>query len=72
MNSKISYISTFFPQWLQYLAYFNPLTYGVDGLRASLIGTSRFPILLDFAIPLATSAVMVFAAAYLFQKTEVD
>ena len=61
-----------FPRWLQYLAYFNPLTYGVDGLRGSLIGASRFPLFLDLAILLATSAVMIFVAAYLFTNTEVD
>jgi len=61
-----------FPQWLQYLAYLNPLTYGVDGLRGSLIGVSQFPIFLDLTILLATSVAIIFIAAYLFTKTEVD
>lgn len=61
-----------FPQWLQYLAYLNPLTYGVDGLRGSLIGTSQFPIFLDLTILLAVSAAVISIAAYLFTKAEVD
>ena len=61
-----------FPRWLQYVAYLNPLTYGVDGLRGSLIGAASFPISLDFAVLLVCSVVTVFIAAYLFTKTEVD
>jgi ABC-2 type transport system permease protein len=61
-----------FPQWFQYLAYLNPLTYGVDGLRGSLIGAAEFPLLLDLGALLGTSTVMIFAAAYLFSNTEVD
>ena len=61
-----------FPQWLQYVAYFNPLTYGVDGLRGSLIGAARFPLFLDLAALLASSVVMISVAAYLFSKAEVD
>jgi ABC-2 type transport system permease protein len=61
-----------FPQWLQYLTYLNPLTYGVDGLRGSLIGAASFPLWLDFTVLLASSVVMIFLAAYLFTKTEVD
>ncbi len=61
-----------FPRWLQYLAYLNPLTYGVDGLRGSLIGTSSFPLFLDLVILLATSSATVLVAAYLFASSEVD
>jgi len=61
-----------FPQWLQYLSYINPLTYGVDGLRGSLIATSVFPISLDFAVLLGTSIITIALAAYLFTRTEVD
>ena len=61
-----------FPRWLQYLSYLNPLTYGIDGLRGSLIGVTAFPLFFDLAVLLATSAVMVSIAAYLFTNTEVD
>lgn len=61
-----------FPTWLQYAAFINPLTYGVDGLRGSLIGVSQFPLLLDFAVLLASSVITVLAGAYLFGRAEVD
>lgn len=60
------------PQWLRYLVYLNPLTYGVDGLRASLVGASAMPVVLDMAVLLVSSLLMVMAAAYLFRNTEVD
>src|SRR3972149_3843270 len=32
------------PSWLKYIMYINPLTYGVDGLRRTLIGVAAFPL----------------------------
>jgi ABC-2 type transport system permease protein len=61
-----------FPNWLRYLSYLNPLTYGVDGLRGSLVGVSDFPLFLDLGLMLASSAITVLLAAYLFRNTEVD
>ncbi len=61
-----------FPRWLQYLAYANPLTYGVDGLRGSLTGAASFPLFLDLAVLVASSVAMIVIAAYLFANTEVD
>ena len=39
-----------FPNWLRYLSYLNPLTYGVDGLRGSLVGISDFSLVLAFGL----------------------
>ena len=39
-----------FPDTVRYLAYLNPLTYGVDGLRYSLIGTSAISPTADLAV----------------------
>ena len=61
-----------FPRWLQYIAYVNPLTYGVDGMRGSLIGVSSIPLPLDFAALLISSIITVSTGAYLFGKAEVD
>ena len=61
-----------FPGWLQYVAYLNPLTYGVDGLRGSLIGASEMPLLLDFAALAISSTITISIGAYLFSKAEVD
>jgi ABC-2 type transport system permease protein len=59
-----------FPFWLRYLSYIDPLTYGVDGLRGSLIGVSSYPVGLDLAVLLAFSLTMVFMGAYFFEKSE--
>lgn len=61
-----------FPRWLQYVAYVDPLTYGVDGLRGSLVGAAQFPLWLDFVVLVAVSAIMLFIGAYLFSRTEID
>ena len=61
-----------FPGWLQYVAYLNPLTYGVDGLRGCLIGASEMPLLLDFGALVISSTIMLLIGAYLFSQTEVD
>lgn len=58
------------PGPVQLLAYANPLTYGVDGLRAVLIGTSAFPLAVDLGALVVSSAVMVAAGTYLFERVE--
>lgn len=60
-----------FPSWIRPLSYINPLTYGVDGLRASLVGFSQFPIVFDFFIILLFDFLMIGLATWLFSKTEV-
>ncbi len=56
------------PSVLKYVAYLNPLTYGVDGLRATLLGTSSFGIGLDLTAMLISSIIMVFVCAWAFTK----
>jgi len=62
---------TNFPNWLRPLSYIDPLTYGVDGLRNSLINFSQFSAGLDFGVLAVFSIVMVILGTYLFNKTEV-
>lgn len=61
-----------FPYWLQGAAYADPLTYGVDALRGCLVGTSSFPLWLDFFVLLGSSGFIVGLGTYLFSKVEVD
>jgi len=61
-----------FPDWLQHVAYINPLTYGVDGLRGCLTGTSEMPLLVDFIALVISSTLMISIGAYLFSRAEVD
>ncbi|WP_313696224.1 ABC transporter permease [Halorarum halobium] len=58
------------PTPVQYLALANPLTYGVDALRGVLIGTSTYPLALDFAALAASATVMVALGAALFERVE--
>jgi ABC-2 type transport system permease protein len=58
------------PLWMQSIAYLDPLFYGVDGLRGSLIGVSVFPIAIDFVILAAFCTAMILIGTYLFRKSE--
>lgn len=58
------------PPAIRFLSYLDPLTYGVDGLRGSLIGISAFPLVLDAAILLLYSLVMIVLGAYFFERCE--
>lgn len=60
------------PSGVAILSYLDPLTYGVDALRGTLIGTSQFSLVLDTTILLGSCAVMVGLGAYLFEGVEVD
>ena len=59
------------PGWIKWLTMIDPLTYGIDGLRGSLIGISQFYLLLDFSVLLVFDFLMVFLGTWLFSKTEV-
>ena len=59
-----------FPVWLRYLSHLDPLTYGVDGLRAALIGISSYSILFNLILMIAFSCVMIVLGAYFFEKSE--
>lgn len=58
------------PGPVQLLAFINPLTYGVDGLRAVLVGTSAYSVVLDFGALLVSSVVTVGLGTYLFEHVE--
>jgi ABC-2 type transport system permease protein len=53
------------------IADFNPVSYGVDGLRASLVGVAHFGMLLDFVVLFFGIMVISVVGGYLFSKIEV-
>ena len=57
------------PSVAVYLAYANPLTYGVDGLRGVLVGVSTFDPLLDFVVMVGFAAALVVAGAVAFDRS---
>jgi ABC-2 type transport system permease protein len=56
------------PGWLRLVAGVNPLTYLVDGLRATMVyhGSSQFGLVLDYGVELALLAVLTAVAARLY------
>jgi ABC-2 type transport system permease protein len=61
-----------FPTWLRPLSYLNPLTYGIDGLRGSLIGVSAFPLAFDLVLLLLCCLAALGLGAYLFETSDVE
>jgi len=60
------------PSWLRYIMYIDPLTYGVDGLRGTLIGISAFPLWLDFTVLIALCLALATLGSYFFSRMEAD
>jgi len=58
------------PDWLKNIAYLNPITYGVDGLRGSLIGFSYMPLGIDLIILSVVCIFMMSLGAYSFGRSE--
>lgn len=58
------------PVLLATLTDIDPLSYGVDGLRATLIGRAHFSVLSDAAVLTATAAVSLGIGAWRFGKLE--
>jgi ABC-2 type transport system permease protein len=59
-----------FPSWLRILSRLDPLSYGVDGLRAALLGKGELPLLLDLGILSACALLAVVIGAWSFEKSE--
>ena len=59
------------PSWLKYVVFINPITYGVDGIRGSLLGLSYFPPMVDLVVVLGICGLMMYLGAYSFSKFEV-
>jgi len=59
-----------FPAWLRFLAYLDPLTYGIDGLRSLLIQNSSFSLPVNLGVILFSATTMVILGAYLFERSE--
>src|SRR5208283_1011475 len=58
------------PDWLQFIAHLNPVTYALDGMRTALLGNSSFSALLlplavlfAFAIVLLPLSMLIFSWA---------
>jgi ABC-2 type transport system permease protein len=59
-----------FPKIVQDISYFNPLSYGIDGIRGALGGVSALPLTVDLAAMVLIVAAMASIAIYAFSKSE--
>jgi ABC-2 type transport system permease protein len=59
------------PTWLSVLVLIDPITYAVDGLRGTLLGTSRFSIAIDLLILSAFALIMVIIGTQFFKRMKV-
>ncbi|ADI74062.1 ABC-2 type transporter [Methanohalobium evestigatum Z-7303] len=58
------------PSTVTTIAKLNPLSYGVDGLRGTMIGSSDFGIATDVGILLVVTFVLLIISSYLFERLE--
>ena len=58
------------PKALTIVTNLNPLSYGVDGLRQSLIGVGHFGLATDFAVLAVVAALLVGLGSYLFSRIQ--
>ena len=59
------------PKTLKLIAFFDPLTYGVDALRFGLIGVSQIPLYIDFIVLAVFSVLAIFLGSFLFNRTNI-
>ena len=59
------------PSVLAFLTRLDPLTYGVDGVRGTLIGRSAFGVLVDVSVLVAIGVVFLVLGAWRFSKIDV-
>jgi len=58
------------PTSIRLVSYADPLSYGVDGLRAALVGTTHFGIGLDLLVLCGTTVLFLAIGSYVFSKIQ--
>ena len=59
------------PKALSLVTRLDPLAYGVDGLRTTLIGMSHFGLAADLSVLVLVTTIFLFIGSYLFSKIQV-
>ena len=59
-----------FPAWLRVISHMDPLTFGVDGLRAALLGASSYSLIFDLILMSGFAVFMIAVGAYFFERSE--
>lgn len=58
------------PAALAFVVRLNPLSYGVDAIRGTLVGLGHFGLMTDLAVLLCAATIVMTVGAYLFEKIE--
>lgn len=58
------------PAWMKALVEIDPLSYGVDILRYTVIGVNQYPIWRDLTVLIGLAVVMISLAVWQFGTTE--
>jgi ABC-2 type transport system permease protein len=68
--SNAIYPTDIMPTWLKTVSHVNPLTYVVDGLRASMLlgGSSSFGLRHDYAVIIISTTLLVWVGARLYPR----
>jgi len=59
---------TTLPEWLRMITYIDPMTYAVEALRYTVMGTSSFSITISLAFVFAFTVVMSVIASWAFSR----
>jgi len=59
------------PKAIGLVAALNPLAYGVDGLRGTLVNGSHFGLLTDFSVLTVITVIILVIGSFLFSKIEI-
>lgn len=59
------------PRSVQIISLINPLSYGVDGLRGSLVGVSHLGLIMDLGVMVTITVIVIAIGSYLFSKIEI-
>ncbi len=59
------------PEAMKIVAAVDPLSYGVDGLRFALTGSSHFGVGIDFVVLILITFLLLVAGSFLFSRIEV-
>jgi len=58
------------PAWVRAVSYIDPLTYGIEGLRNALLGSSFIPLSVSFAVCAGSALILVLCGAWFFETSE--
>jgi ABC-2 type transport system permease protein len=56
------------PDWLNFLVYCDPLTYGVEGIRLGMMGEAQIDAWLSFGVLGGFTIVMIMIGSWLFRR----